>query len=215
MEEMVLSNGSQLPLKSDTTQIDIRRRLPRRISLIVAIGMGWGLIAINSGLTEATLIPSSNPTQAISNSSTLLAQSMKSNEVLEAHNKYRKEVGVPPLKWSNSLASSAQQWANQLASNNRFEHSSTDKGENIWAGSKGSFSPTQMVNSWGSEKKYFISNRLFPNTCRGGGQKCGHYTQIIWKNTTEVGCGLARGAKMDYFVCQYNPPGNYQGEKPF
>jgi allophanate hydrolase subunit 1 len=72
-----------------------------------------------------------------------------------------------------------------------------------------------MVDNWGSEKQYFIRDGIFPNTCRGGWQKCGHYTQIIWKNTTEVGCGLARGAQMDYFVCQYNPPGNFQGQKPY
>ena len=212
---MVLSNRSKLPLKSDAIETKIIHKLPRKIFLIGTTGIGLGLIAINAGLTGATLIPSSNSTQGISNSSILLVQNIKSNEILVAHNKYRQEVGVPPLKWSNSLANSAQQWAKQLASTNRFEHSSTDKGENLWAGTKGRFSPTQMVNSWGSEKQYFISNRPFPNTCRGGWQKCGHYTQIIWKNTTEVGCGLARGAKMDYFVCQYNPSGNYQGEKPY
>ncbi len=212
---MAFINDSKSPVNIATTELSIRRKLYKRISLVVAAGMGLSLAAINAGLTKAALTPSLNQTQAISNSPLLLAQKVNNNEILTAHNKYRQEVDVSPLKWSNSLARSAQQWANQLAKTNRFEHSSGNYGENIWAGTSGRFSQTQMVNSWGSEKKYFIPNRTFPNTCKGGWQKCGHYTQMIWKNTTEVGCGLARGAKMDYFVCQYNPPGNFQGQKPY
>jgi uncharacterized protein YkwD len=182
---------------------------------MVAAGVSIGLVATNVNLTQAALTPSPNQTQTISNSPILLVQSINRNEVLAAHNKYRQQVGVPGLKWSNSLASSAQQWAKQLASTNTFKHSSTNYGENIWAGTKGRYSQAKMVDNWGSEKQYFIRDGIFPNTCRGGWQKCGHYTQIIWKNTTEVGCGLARGAQMDYFVCQYNPPGNFQGQKPY
>ncbi len=182
---------------------------------MVAAGMGLGLAAINASLTNATLTSPPNQTQTISNSPMLLAQSLNRNEILAAHNKYRQKVGVPPLKWSGSLAISAQNWAKQLAATNQLQHSSTNSGENLWAGTKGRFSQTQMVDSWGSEKQYFIPNRPFPNTCKGGWQKCGHYTQIIWKNTKEVGCGMARSRNTDYFVCQYNPPGNFEGEKPY
>jgi hypothetical protein len=39
---------------------------------------------------------------------------------------------------------------------------------------------------------------------------CGHYTQIIWRNTTEVGCGMATCSNgSEIWVCNYNPPGNY------
>jgi hypothetical protein len=51
----------------------------------------------------------------------------------------------------------------------------------------------------------------------------GHMTQIVWTNTTSVGCatvdcsatGLANtgGNVSPYFtVCNYYPPGNYEGE---
>lgn len=212
---MISINQSQETRNTAKTEVFIRRKLYNRISLMVAAGVSIGLVATNVHLTQAALTPSPNQTQTISNSPILLVQSINRNEVLAAHNKYRQQVNVPNLKWSNSLARSAQQWAKQLASTNTFKHSSTNYGENIWAGTKGRYSQAKMVDNWGSEKQYFIPNSTFPNTCRGGWQKCGHYTQIIWKNTTEVGCGLARGAQMDYFVCQYNPPGNFQGQKPY
>ncbi len=212
---MASINDSKSSVNIVTTHLSTKGKLYKRISLVVAAGMGLGLAAINAGFVKAALTPSVNPTQTSSNSPMFLAQSINKNDVLAEHNKYRKEVGVPSLKWSDSLATSAQKWANQLASRNTMQHSSGKYGENLWAGTKGRYSQTQMVDSWGSEKKYFIANRAFPNTCNGGWQKCGHYTQMIWKNTTEVGCGIARGARMDYFVCQYNPPGNFQGQKPY
>jgi len=39
----------------------------------------------------------------------------------------------------------------------------------------------------------------------------GHYTQMVWKNTKEVGCGFAGSS----LVCRYSPPGNYFGQKPY
>ncbi|MCA1991366.1 MAG: CAP domain-containing protein, partial [Coleofasciculus sp. S288] len=173
-----------------------------------------GVATINASLTQAALPPSSSQTRTISNSPMLLAQSVDQDEILAAHNKYRREVGVPPLKWSDSLASSAQKWAEHLASIETLEHSSANYGENLWAGSPGLFSQTQMVDDWGSEKDSFIPDSTFPDTCRGGWQNCAHYTQLIWRSTKEVGCGLARKEDTNYLVCQYNPPGNIQGERP-
>jgi uncharacterized protein YkwD len=142
------------------------------------------------------------------------------NDILAAHNKYRSQVGVPPLKWSNKIASSAQTWANKLANMGKMQHSTSQErsgyGENLWMGTAGAFSFTQMVDGWGSEKKYFIPNKAFPNVSKTGNwADVGHYTQIIWKNTTEVGCALTQGGGNNYLVCQYNPPGNFQGQKPY
>jgi len=50
------------------------------------------------------------------------------------------------------------------------------------------------------------------NRCKG---MCGHYTQIVWRDTKELGCGVARGGDREIWVCDYSPPGNYQGRLPY
>ncbi len=77
-------------------------------------------------------------------------------EILNAHNSYRSQVGVPFLTWSDTLANEAQQWANYLAANGLFQHSGAKgEGENIWMGTSGAYSFTQMIQSFGSEKSAF------------------------------------------------------------
>ena len=83
-------------------------------------------------------------------------------------------------------------------------------------GTAGAFSLTEMVEAWGDEQAYFIPNRSFPDvSTTGNWADVGHYTQLIWRDTTEVGCGLATANGYDVLVCRYTPPGNYQGEAPF
>jgi hypothetical protein len=138
-------------------------------------------------------------------------------EILDAHNKYRAEVGVPPLQWSDSLAASAQQWANYLASTGQFKHSGTNGvGENLAEGSPpGSFTVTQLVDIWGAEKQYFTRG-IFPNvSSTGNWEAVGHYTQMVWRNTTQVGCGVATGDGNIVLVGQYTPQGNVNGESVY
>jgi len=131
-------------------------------------------------------------------------------EMVTAHNQWRSKVGVKPLRWSPQLATYAQQWANRMAASGKFEHRRPNKyGENLFWGSGRRWSPTEVVNSWGSEVKDYNYSK---NSCRG---VCGHYTQIVWKNTTEVGCAVARKGNQEYWVCNYNPPGNYIGQRPY
>ncbi len=53
----------------------------------------------------------------------------------------------------------------------------------------------------------------FPQVSRTGNwADVGHYTQLIWPRTQEVGCAVAKGAVNDVLVCRYSPAGNIVGE---
>ena len=146
-------------------------------------------------------------------------------ELLEAHNKYRRSVGVPPLEWSDDLEQSAQKWANQVANRHKDGTDITMKdhsrgGENISQGFL-TDSLTQMVDGWGSEKQKF-RNTVFDAKEKGSAisttgnwQNVGHYTQIVWRNTQKVGCGLAKTNQYQFLVCHYAPPGNLPGQKAY
>ena len=150
--------------------------------------------------------------------STSPAPSSTAKTLLDRHNFYRSQVGVPALKWSDRLASNAQGWANNLAERGgkTLQHSSgSGEGENLWMGSAGYFSQQTMVDGWGGEKKYYKPG-VFPNvSTTGNWSDVGHYTQIVWRNTTEVGCAVATAGGNDILVCRYSSPGNYMGQKAF
>jgi hypothetical protein len=138
-------------------------------------------------------------------------------EILAAHNKYRAAVGVPALRWSDSLAAGAQQWADYLAPTGQLQHSDrglrSGVGENLIAGRNGGFNTvTQLVDIWGDEKRYFIGG-IFPNVSSTGNWKdVGHYTQVVSRITTQVGCGLATANGNIAMVCRYSPGGNVVGQ---
>ncbi|MBB3693413.1 CAP domain-containing protein [Sphingomonas sp. BK580] len=139
--------------------------------------------------------------------------------VLAAHNHERASVGLAPLRWNRELVQSAQRWADYLASTGRFEHAPERRydpeGENLWAGTRGYFTPEAMVNGWIREKRYFRPG-VFPyNSVTGRVDDVGHYTQLMWRDTDEVGCAVARGGAEDVLVCRYKNAGNYLGERPF
>jgi hypothetical protein len=146
-------------------------------------------------------------------------------EILAAHNRYRGTVGVPALQWSDSLAAGAQQWADYLASTGQLQHSGTPGvGENLLrvlraALASGSgvavYTVTQLVDIWGDEKRYFIGG-IFPNvSITGKWEDVGHYTQVVWRNTTQVGCGVATGNGIIVMVGRYSPPGNVVGQRVY
>ena len=131
-------------------------------------------------------------------------------EMLSAHNAVRAKVGVGPLKWSDDLARVAQEWANTLIAERRFDHRPKSKyGENLFRMDGARATPQKVVERWASEAANFDYKR---NKCNG---ECGHYTQIVWRATKEVGCAVARGGQREVWVCEYAPPGNYIGHRPY
>jgi len=127
-------------------------------------------------------------------------------KMLDAHNAIRSRVGLPPLVWSDQLAKVAQDWANHLIAtdrpNNRY-------GENIYAISGGHATPAEVVDLWAKEARGYD---IRSNACSG---VCGHYTQIVWAKTRAVGCAVARNPQREVWVCNYDPPGNVIGFRPY
>ncbi len=135
--------------------------------------------------------------------------------MVEAHARARAAVGVPPLAWSSDLAAHAQEWTDHLARDlncslkHRTGATSSGYGENLYATS-GTAGPAEVVGAWDAEKAQFDAAS---NACNG---VCGHYTQVVWRNSREVGCAVSNcpsGGQV--WACNYNPPGNYSGERPF
>jgi pathogenesis-related protein 1 len=132
------------------------------------------------------------------------------HDMLAAQNAVRAAVKVRPLAWSDTLARAAQEWADTQIALNQLNHRRKWKyGENLYEVQDGSYTPAQVVEQWAAELKNFDYKK---NKCTGA---CGHYTQIVWADTKEVGCAVARKGAREVWVCEYNPPGNYVGERPY
>jgi uncharacterized protein YkwD len=135
------------------------------------------------------------------------------HEMLAAHNDVRASVHVPSLRWSDRLAARAQDWATHLVQEQQFYHRPHSVfGENLFEITGGHASAAEVVGDWASEARDY-SYRA--NSCHG---VCGHYTQLVWSGTREVGCAVARDAgreNRDVWVCNYDPPGNWVGERPY
>ncbi len=140
--------------------------------------------------------------------------------ILAAHNRERYAQGVTPLRWNDELARSAAAWAGQLARTGRFEHSPDDpgaepEGENLWAGTTGYYQPESMVGLWVAEKAHFRPG-VFPHNSRTGRvESVSHYTQLMWRDSRQVGCALGKGRDEEVLVCRYSHAGNVIGEVPY
>lgn len=131
------------------------------------------------------------------------------------HNAARDAVGVPGLVWSTKLVASATQWANKLRDDScAFRHSGGPYGENLYKIWGAQATCQDATDSWVSEIEFYDYQS---NTCADG-EACGHYTQVVWKDTKSVGCARSTCSVKDnihIWVCQYDPPGNYVGEWPY
>ncbi|EEF29977.1 pathogenesis-related protein PR-1 [Ricinus communis] len=135
------------------------------------------------------------------------------NQFLGPHNAARAALRMPPLIWDTRLANYAQWYANQRRFDCDLRHSNGPYGENIFWGSGTGWTPAQAVTAWVSERKWY---NYWSNSCYGH-QECGHYTQIVWRKTRRIGC--AKVTCSDdlgvFMTCNYDPPGNYIGERPY
>jgi uncharacterized protein YkwD len=133
-------------------------------------------------------------------------------EMLPLHNHFRATLKLKPLVWSDRVAATAQDWANTLLMTGHFAHRPKNKyGENLYEVRGRNATAAEAFEAWASEAKMYDYKS---NTCHQGGP-CGHYTQIVWANTRELGCAVARSPSREVWVCNYNPPGNYIGQRPY
>ncbi|KAH8873829.1 Venom allergen 5 [Schistosoma japonicum] len=144
----------------------------------------------------------------------------KSAELLRLHNKYRQDLvdckvdGQPPakylpqLRWNHELAKQAKTLASkcilrhEMASSRRFD----------WVGQNMAIYPSiqEGVDAWFNEHKMF---NYYGGKCR----QCLHYIQMVWANTTHIGCGVANCPEYKglSIVCNYGPGGDWNNEKPY
>lgn len=129
---------------------------------------------------------------------------------LDGHNKLRAKHGAKALTWNNNLQAAAQKWADKC----QFKHSGGAVGafgENLYAGTGTELGKVKAaLASWSSEVKDY--NPSSP--------KASHFTQMVWKSTTQIGCAIAscdgifdpKYGKARFHVCEYKSPGNVSGQ---
>lgn len=169
------------------------------------------------GNTPSSPVPSPSPapnnnTSNPSSTPTVESTSGDSfeSDALTGHNNARALHGASPLTWSDDLASAAASWVVNCV----FEHSQGKVGpygENLFAGT-GNYGITDAINDWMAEASDYNPNS----------PTFSHFTQVVWKSTTQLGCAVhtcAPGTIFDasygtsqFIACEYNPPGNVEGE---
>ncbi|KAH9655440.1 SCP domain-containing protein [Citrus sinensis] len=129
------------------------------------------------------------------------------------HNEARRNVGIGiGMTWDKTLDDHAHSYAQKLKVDCIIEHSVSHYGENLaWADYD--FTVDHIVKMWVDEKQFYDYNS---NTCAPN-QMCGHYTQVVWRKSVRLGCAKERcnNSHQLIAICNYDPPGNAAGERPF
>jgi uncharacterized protein YkwD len=141
---------------------------------------------------------------------------------VDAHNRVRAAVAEPagykgawtpppPLSWSDEVAASAQGWANHLRDDRqcKLEHDDNSRlGENLAVGKD--MNVAQAVQMWADEARHYSYSPVYAFEI-----PTGHYTQMVWRKTTNIGCGFATCGSKVIIVCRYSPPGNHIDAAPY
>ena len=130
--------------------------------------------------------------------------------LLSATNALRAKHGSQPLKWSAEAASKAEELVKEIASTGKLKHANhKGMGQNLAYSMGKEFTGKDAANMWYKEiENYNFKKPGFkPNT--------GHFTQLVWAETTEMGSAVVVKGKETYVVANYIPPGNVTNEGQF
>ncbi|CAA6655719.1 unnamed protein product [Spirodela intermedia] len=130
----------------------------------------------------------------------VLAQNDPSDWVT-LHNDERSKVGVGPVSWDEEVAAFAESYANQDITVCKTRGHSGDRAATA----------SDAMSLWASEGDDFDKST---KTCAEG-KECGHYTQVVWRDSTAIGCARAVCNDVVFIICNYSPPGNVDGQDPF
>ncbi|HYC53422.1 MAG TPA: CAP domain-containing protein [Candidatus Binatia bacterium] len=192
--------------------------------LKAAVGQDTEMNCPPCATTTTSTTTSSTTSTTTSTTTTTLGEPPDLEGITEAHNEVRENVGVSPLVWSDALAATAREWAEACVDDvapagaidhnpNRHDGHPYKVGENIYAQNQ-PFHYQTAVDAWAGEGQWYI---YATNTCVPT-QQCGHYTQLVWQNSKEVGCAKSRCPDLLYeysIVCNYGPAGNINGQRPY
>ncbi|XP_031567085.1 protein PRY1-like isoform X2 [Actinia tenebrosa] len=124
-------------------------------------------------------------------------------------NLYRAMHGSAPLFWNEQLANESQAWAEKLAQKGTLDHdTSMTDGENIAKLPASNSDVMNAIDAWYEEEKMFdYKNPAFSKAT-------GHFTQLVWKGSKEMGLGIAPSKDNSeyYIVARFRPSGNVQGK---
>lgn len=117
---------------------------------------------------------------------------------------------IPPVAWSDEVAGAAQAWAEHLRDTRKCAllHSDTRDGENLAQGKD--LDAAAAVKMWASERKNFRYSPQYAFDI-----PTGHYSQLVWRKTTHIGCGRVSCGRKAVVVCRYSPAGNRIGAAPY
>lgn len=165
---------------------------------------------------DSNLVIPGNPTDA-----DIEGTSESAKLMLDYHNQFRAMYGAAPVTWDPELARAGRDHANKC----QFNHDQVPKGmgNNIhsMAGSGGQFQVTahSTLDGYAAEFKDFNWDTY--DLGSNGGPMVGHFTQMVWKSTTKIGCGWSfncspgqlgyqgfDAGKAFMSSCMYSPPGN-------
>jgi hypothetical protein len=175
-----------------------------------AAGIDFPMIRANCDVVQPTMKLTTTATGGTCSGKNGLAP-VEVSELLKAHNAIRTEYKLPQLTWDCKLAEMAQEWADRGV----FEHRTNPQyGESLFVSATSTTKAVTAVQQWMLEKDSWDNKAA---ACAPG-KICTHYTQLVWRKTDHIGCGINRNAQGKWkvlLVCNYEPAGNVGGGPPF